>query len=288
MTAKILDKIICVVDDNIHTLSDTNRILENLSSRSKISPLLYPSANLSKSEVLEFIIQRTLIRDKLKDIGYIISDDIIEEQIKHTEKQINANRDALLGFLAAEGISFNEYFELLKQTREFKLFIERVIKPTISISKQQIKNEFYKQNEGNKSLAFKYHLVDFSIASKSIKGKKDLALLKKSLISMQKGDSVDARFANIDTNVIEDLAEDGITEQLKVLLKKTPQDEFSDPVLIGKDYHVFFVKEKNLVESSSFLESKDKIHMQLFQRTMVKVTKVWYEREKLKHYVKVF
>jgi len=66
------------------------------------------------------------------------------------------------------------------------------------------------------------------------------------------------------------------------------KESFSNTALIGDEYHVFFVKEKNLVESSEFLNNKYKIREILFQKATENMASLWYQRESNRHYIKSF
>ena len=72
--AKILDKIVAVVDDKIITLSMVKRIQSNLEIRRNIAPFVYSNPKLSNREIADNIINTKVIRDKLAEFGYVVSD----------------------------------------------------------------------------------------------------------------------------------------------------------------------------------------------------------------------
>ena len=71
-------------------------------------------------------------------------------------------------------------------------------------------------------------------------------------------------------------------------MKKTEEGKFSDPILFGDSYHVFFVKKKSLVESSVYLNAKPRIQRQLYEKVSQKVIETWLAQESQKHYIKFF
>lgn len=285
--AKVLDKILAVVDDNVITLSMVKRIKTNLVARKNISPLIYSKTKMTNKEIVSLLIQRSLVRSKLSDMRYVISDDQVESQIKSTEKKLGLNRDALLSFLRNNNITFDEYFELTRESIEFNIFNGRVIRPLISITDQEIKNSYYKSNIKNKTLAFRYTLVDFSLPKSSFK-KNMLKNYRSMLTKFQINGVLPQEYSNLSTNVLGDITEDGLTVKLKSILKRTDEGTFSSPILLGSDQHIFYVKKKNLVESEQFLKSKEKIRNKLFFSQAKKVSDLWYKREENKHYIKYF
>ena len=79
-----------------------------------------------------------------------------------------------------------------------------------------------------------------------------------------------------------------LTNQLKRLLKRTDEGSFSNVILIGDTYHVFFVKKKDLVASEVFKRAKAQIKQQIFEEEASKVTDLWFRREQNKHYLRYF
>ena len=285
--AKVLDKVLAVVGDNIVTLSMVTRIKSNLIARNNISPLIYSKTKMSNKEIVTLLVQRSLVRLKLAEMRYIISDDQVESRIKQTEAKLGLNRAALLSFLKNNNITFDEYFELTRESIEFNIFNGRVIRPLISITDQEIKNSYYKSNIKNKTLAFRYTLVDFSLSNSAFKN--DMLLNFKSMLTkFQINGVLPQAYSSLSTNVLGDITEDGLTKELKSILKSTDEGTFSTPILLGDSQHIFFVKKKDLVESEIFLKAKEKIRNELFFSQAKKVSNLWYKREENKHYIKYF
>ncbi|MBL6991984.1 MAG: peptidyl-prolyl cis-trans isomerase [Bacteriovoracaceae bacterium] len=286
-SAKLLDKIVAIVDDNIFTLSQIKRVQTNLIARNNISPIIYAKTDYTEDQIAEIMIRKIIIRHKLSEQGILIGDDQVKMQIKQTKTNLNITHDALMDFLQMNNITYEEYFELSRESIEFSYFNHRVISPLITISEQDIKNAFYKENESNNTLAFKYTLVDFSLDKDQFKPGM-VKEFKKILKEFQVTGNLPERFKDVATNVLGDIAEDGLFEDLRVALKKTDEGSFTDPILLAGQYHVFFVKKKDLVESDLYLDVKPKIKNQLYKEVTKQITDLWFQREKNKHYIKKF
>jgi peptidyl-prolyl cis-trans isomerase SurA len=285
--AKLLDKIIAVVDNKIITLSQVKRIKGSLGPRRNISPLIFYKEKFTDKEVVQLLIQRQIIRDKLGEMGYVVSDEQVEAQIKETERRLGLNRDRLLEFLNSNGVTFDEYFELVRETYEFNIFNERVIRPLISVTEQEVKNAFYKENRNNKTLSFKYSLVDFSLNKKFIK-KGMLKKFRSVLKVFQSEGNLPSNYSKVSTEMFADIFQDGLSKKIKAALKNTNEGEFTKPVLIGSDYHVFFVKKKDVIESEIYQQSKPRIQNRLYSKLAGGIRTLWFKREVNKHYVKYF
>lgn len=286
--AKLIDKIVAVVDEQVVTLSLIKRVRANAKARAQISPYIYHrGSKLTHKEAIDIIINRVLIRDKLAELGYVISDDQVESQIKSTEQRLGLGRKALLNFLKGNGMTFDEYFELIRETIEHNIFNDRVIRPLISVTEQEIKNTFYKENQNNKSISFRYTLVDFSLDDRKL-SKKSERRFKEALKSFQVSGALPDEFKDVETNTLGDITEEGLTKDLRLLLKRTDEGAFTNSIRIGSSTHVFYIQKKDLVESEVFLKNKDRIRAKLFEQVATEITGLWFERESNKHYIRKF
>ncbi len=286
LEAKILDKITAIVDDKTFTESQIQRVLRTLRTRKEISPQIY-SENLKREEVVEIFINRVLIREKLKEMGYLIGDDQVEAQVKQTESRLGLNRATFMEFLSRNGLNFDEYFEIIRETIEYNIFMSRIIQPMISITEQEIKNTFFKNHSKDKSFTFKYNLVDFSI-DKAKLSSSDLSQFQSTMEKYQTTGVLPNAYSSVSTNVLGEVTEEFLTKNLIEVLKETEEGKFSTPVLIGKEYHVFFVKKKDLMESELYNRGKGQIQAYLFQKKSQSMKDVWFQREGNKHYIKKY
>ena len=287
VNAVLLDKIVAVVDSQPILLSQIKRVSTNLDARRNISPQIFSRKNLEFKDLVKIKINEYLLRDKLTEMGYVISDDQVEAQVKATEDRLGLNRQALLNFLKGNNFSFDEYFELIRTSIEYNLFLSRIIQPLISITEQDVKNAYYKKYSDQRRLSFKYELVDFSMDRSDFK-KGMLRQFKSVLTSFQQTGILPNEFSNVTTNVLGEIREGGLTSKLKNLLKSTEEGKFSEPILLGNQYHVFYIKSKDLVESDDFLNRKNQIRAEIFQSQMESVSKSWFQSEADKHYIKYF
>lgn len=285
--AKVIDKMIAVIDDKVITLSLVDRIKSNYEVRHNIAPLIYPKNKNSENDLANTIIQAKIIRDKLAEFGYIVSDEQVEDNIKQRTTALGMSRKELTTFLSQNKMSFKEYFELTREFLEYSLFVDRVISPLISISEQEIKNAYYQKFKGTKTMSFKYDLVDFSLPKNKL-DKKSLKNFKPILKSFQTTGNLPRAYKEVATNTLGELSEEGLTPELKKLLKSTEEGEFTDAFTLGDDYHVFFVKKKELVESEDYTHIRQRLRGELTQAEIEKMTDVWIKRQLSGHYIKYF
>ena len=285
--ARLLDKTLAVINDRIITLSEVKRVQNTITARRNIIPQIYSKAKPTLRDVIEIKAKGIIVHEKLSEIGYVVSDEEVETTIKEREAALGIKRQDLINFLKNSNLSFNEYFEITREALEYGRFNSWVIQPLVSITDQEVKNAFYKENINNQALGLKYNITDYSLSRSEI-SKRELQEFKRSLERSQTSGIMPAKFANVQTNKLGFISEDGLEDGLRALLKSTDEGSFSEPYVIGNRYHIFYVNKKDLVESEMFQREKDRIKAKLFEQAAQKVIDLWFESEKSKFYIKYF
>ncbi len=196
---KLLDKVAGVVNDQVYTLSEINRIQETLPARNEISGIIYKKLDYTDKEILKILQHRYIIKDKLAELGFVISDDSVESRIKETEQRLGLRRQDLLNFLETKNLTFNEYFELIREAMEYNYFNSRIIAPLVNITEQEVKNYYYNESSKNQALSFNYQIVDFSIAQNQLTAP-EAERLPQVLEEYQKTGSLPEVYKDISTN----------------------------------------------------------------------------------------
>lgn len=285
LNEKLLDKIVAVINTKVISLSEVNRMETTLAARKEISPAIFSEKNYNQKELLEIMIRSFIIRDKINAQGYVINDDAVESRIKMTEERLGLKRADLLLFLKAKGLTYEEYFEVIRETMEYNIFAQRIISPLISVTEQEIKNEYYRRNSTNSALAFKYNLVDFYILESQLIDKDENKFLR-ALKDYQLTGKLPQEYRSLETNNLDAINEDGLTKSLASTLKQTSEGSFSRPIKIQNHLHVFYVQKKDLVESQDFLKFKDQIQNDIFVLKGKSATSNWFDREFSNYYIK--
>lgn len=284
VSAKLLDKVAGVINDKVFTLSEVKRVQSTISIRKEIAPFIFNKKQYSKSDVLKLLQNGFIIKDKLSELGFVVSDDSVEARIRETEKGLGLNRGELLVFLKAKGITFNEYFELLRSAMEFNIFNRRIIAPLVTITDQELKNSYYKENASNKALSFKYKIIDFTLPATKVT-QADYKRLPSILNVYKTTGNIPEAYSEIDTNDLGELVGDDLPSDLKILLKNTDANTFSNVYIKDNILHSFYIVSKDLTESSDFLRSKNALYSKIFMKRAQSLSNNWFSRESLNYYM---
>lgn len=285
--AKILDKIVAVIDDQVVTQSMLERFKTNILARKNIAPIIYRKNDYAPDEIIDLIFNAKVVRAHLEKQGVLINDEHVESEIKSKEKQLGLSRKEILTFLRNNNVSFEEYFQLSREVIEYQYFLQKIIFPLISVSDQEIKNEYYEINKNNRALSFKYNLVDFYI-SPAILTKSDLENLPVDLKNFQIKGILPAKLQSVENAKLSDLDSNTLSPIIEKAIKSVNEGDFSRPVEFNGMIHVFYVENRQVGESEDFLENKDLLSRQIRMRKEEKVKSMWFSKESANHYVKKF
>jgi|LULL01.1.fsa_nt_gb peptidyl-prolyl cis-trans isomerase SurA len=284
--AKLIDKISAVVNNEIITLSVIKRVQKSLAARRNISPFIYNKESYTDAEITELLIRKNIIRSKLAELGYVISDQQVESEIKDRERKLGLTREQLLQFLNNNNTNYEEFFEITREALEYNIFNSRIIIPLISVSEQEIKNEFFSMNKNNKSITYEYTLVDYIIDKDLSKKKYDD--YKKAMVAKRKGTPLPSEFEDISEIRLPDMKADSLDSSIQKILVNAGEGEFTSPLSYNNQTHIFFIEKRNIVDSDSFIQQKNFIKNKIYQDKAVNMTESWFQRESSNYYIKKF
>lgn len=282
--ARLIDKIAAVFNDKTISLSEINRARNNLVTRRSIAPHIYTEESYTHLEFAQKLVRKLTIREHLSEAGFIVSDEQVDSQIRATESRLGLQRRDLLNFLNDNNTTFEEYFEIIRETIEFSIFNSRIISPLINITEQEIKNRYYSMFRDNQTVSFKYHLISFSMPARLM----NQGLINEfphALRNMQTTGVIPERFRQMITTDMGQITEDSMADVVLASVRNIEEGEFGQAVRLGENYHVFHVRERDLVESSHYRRNRDRIYEILYQEAFDRVSDLWFERQFSKHYI---
>lgn len=281
---KIIDKIAGVINDSVFTLSEIERINATINVRKEIAPFIYTKDKYSKHDTLLLMQNLYIVKDKLSELGYVVSDDSVEDRIRETEKSLRLSRDELLAFLDSKSITFNEYFEIIRTAIEYNIFNRNIIAPLVTITDQELKERYFQKDENAKSSSFIYNLVDFSIAKSKLQAS-DIKRLPSVLKTYRQTGNLPEIYSSIDTYEIGSISDEDLQKELKSLLRQTGVNSFTKPYTLDGVVHVYFVAKKEISDSQDFLKKKRFIYNELFLERAQSLSENWFSRESLNYYI---
>jgi peptidyl-prolyl cis-trans isomerase SurA len=283
--AKLIDKIAGVINDRVYSLSELTRIKKTILARKTIAPFIYnKKSRYSLNDILKVQQRKFIIKDKLSAQGFVVSDDSVEARIKDTETRQGITRKMLIGFLKDQGITYLEYFELIREATEFNIFNSRIIAPLVNITEQELKNLYYNRNSSNKAVSFQYNLVDFTLPKSKIQ-KRDYKKFISILETYKQTGNIPSLYRSLESSEMGDLSDDDLPKNLSRVLRQTNEKSFSKAYIKDGIVHFFYLNKKELTASQDYLSQKRSLQSELYSKRSVSIINNWFSRESFSYYI---
>jgi len=146
MPGKLVNAIAAVVNDDIITLYEIKRETKALTKdREKVAPLDEAARKQMPETALNLLIEKSLIRQKIKELNVKVSDDEVRQSIEDVKRQNNLSQAALVAALSSQGITYEQYFSQLRDQLEKLKLVSMEVRSKIHVSDSEIK-EYYEAN----------------------------------------------------------------------------------------------------------------------------------------------
>jgi len=144
--AEVLSGIAAIVNDEIITLLELNREYAIvLKEQQKKGDLSQDAAARLKRDLLAAMIDRKLIKQKIKELNIVISEEEIRQSIEDIKRQNKMSQEALTAALLAQGMTFDQYRAQMKEELERVRLMSQEVKSKIQVGEREIR-EYYDAN----------------------------------------------------------------------------------------------------------------------------------------------
>ncbi len=285
-----LDRLEASVNSSLILSSDIKKFKKTIKLRAQLDPLFAgtPLAEkgdrASDTEIIDFLINERVITQE-----YPVNDAEVEQEINSIQANNRLDRAGLKAALTAQGFVFEDYFELIKASISKKYLIERDIKTKVSISDDDIKNQFYNQNSLEAKNGASIHLQVIKVTPKNYKtyaAAKDT--IDKALKAIQGGESFDevAKRHSDDSSSTSGgdlgfLPEETLSTEIRKQIKKMKLGQVSS-VFGDKTSGLYIIKLRDIkTNDTERLEKvKDELRAQIITKEYQHQIALWIERHR--------
>lgn len=293
-----IDKLEASVNSQLVLLSDVMKFRETLKLRGQLDPL-FPGtklategANAPDRDIVQFMIDEKLIQ-----LQFPVTDTEVEQEINSIQANNHIDRSQLRRALQDQGFAFDQYFELIRSSVSKRNLIDRDIRTKVSISDDDVKNNFYNHYAKTSAVPMAYHLRAISVSLKNYKsptGAREVA--ENALKAIRTGEpfeDVAKRVSDDSTaetggdlgTVTEDQISPAIREQLKHLRIGQVSEVFGGPQ--AGAFYILKLEDIRSAESERFEKMKDEIRNQLTTAEYQHQISLWLERQRLGSFIHV-
>lgn len=301
-SAKIVDRIVAVVNDDIISLRELNQAIKPYSD--KIKRLNYSSEKKKemlfkvREDFLDQLINRKLTDQEIKRSKISVREKEIDLALERIKKTGLLTDEELRKALSQEGLSMEEYRESLKEQLLRTRLVNLEVRSKIIITEEDI-NSYYKKNYDKYKGERKYHLRNIVMRIPRLAGdadKKRIFERMEELIEQLDEDESFADLARAHSEASVAASEGGdlglfkietLSPQLQDAIKGLQPGEYTSILETDQGYQIFFIQ--NILETpgKSLKEVLPEIQEKLFNKTINEKYRTWLEELRKKSHIKI-
>jgi len=299
LSARLVDRVLAIVNDEIVTLSELEERKQKLIS--EITRMVNPR-ELEKrideveAQTLQMMLEEILILQKAEEAGMKISEGAINNAIGNVIHSNNlGGLEELETALRGQGLSLHEYKEVVRKQMLIYRFQNSELKSQIRIIDDEVKAA-YEQNLDILKTPITFHIqhILFQISPETSKDN----TLDEAQIVYKKLDSgfdfCQAAKDYSDDPTGESCGDLGILttqemlpEFIEAVEKLSDDSSYTKPFLTKYGYHIVNIVEKTGGEPLPFDKVEAEIREQLYQEKFIKKRGEWLEELKKTNYIKI-
>ena len=290
VAAETISGVAAIVNEDIITIYELNREYALISREveKREGPLSAEAAKKLRSEVLNSLIDRKLVRDKVKELNIVISEEEIRQSIEDIKKQNNLSQEALVAALLAQGTTFEQYRAQMKEQMERLRLMSQEVKSKIQVSERELR-EYYDGNKAqfNEVPAYRARHIFLKVPANASNAEIKKIMEKAMTVTAEAKSGAD--FAGLAKKYSDEpgAAADGgdlgtfkkgdmLPEIEGAVITMNP-GEISDIVTTPAGFHIIKLEEKSAAQAKPFETVKGAIEETLYRKKSEERFKQWAE-----------
>ena len=288
---EIISGIAAIVNDDVITIYEVNReyatILREEEKRTG-QPLSPEALKTLKQDLITALIDRKLIKQKIKELNIAVSEEEVRQSIEDVKKQNKLSQEALTSALLAQGMTFDQYRAQIKEQLERLRLMSQEVKSKIQVGEKEIR-DYYDANlsQFTEEPTYRARHIFLKIAKNASNDEIKKVMLKAANVMTETGSGAD--FAEMAKKYSDDpgAAKDGgdlgtfkkgdmLPEIENAVLAMKP-GEISELVTSSAGFHIIKLEEKIAGKVKPFESVKGLIDDQLYRKKSEERFKQWAE-----------
>ena len=146
--AKIIEKIVAIVNGEIITLSDLREVSVPYLEKMKLKFSLENDAEQIKEiekRILDQLIEEKLVKQEADRLEIVVDDKEVDIAVRDVMSKNNIAKDQFEQVLLEEGLTFEDYRKQLKEQMQKMRLLDQEIKSKIQITEKEVE-KYYKEN----------------------------------------------------------------------------------------------------------------------------------------------
>lgn len=244
-----------------------------------------------RRQVLERLIEESLIRQRAEEIGLTVSDDEVEAAVQDVLRQNRLSKEQLDVALAQQGITPADYRQSLRrQILRFKL-VGREVQSLMDVSSREIQ-DYYAANSAayREAATIELQHISFPLAGQDVKVQEERG--KTALAALRSGKD----FATVLATAVQDGAEGGemgslnledLTPAFAAAVKDLPVGGSSELIASAEALHLLVVTARTPGKVRTLDEVREEIRSKLAEQKRSTAAKDWLDGLKKRAHIDV-
>lgn len=275
LSAETISRIAAIVNQDIITTARLDREVDKmLTDDARKAGISEAQRDELRHNVLDKLIEDTLLNQRIEKLGLQVSDEQIEQAINDVQAQNNITREQLIEALAAQGITFEEYQERLRQQLlNFKL-VGREVQSKVEITNTEMR-DYYRNhlNDFRNEPFIRLSRITFRLAPGHTPADIDAmrSMAADAVAQLRQGkDFLEvlmqyAATGGVDGGDMGKITEGSLSDSFNRAVKDLSAGQISDVIETPEGFHVLRLDERNPGETRTFETVKEQIHNKLLE-----------------------
>lgn len=293
--AEVVEKIVAIVNDDIITLTDIEKLKKDLKSDGLLDKALIDLYDkkkiISDSDVqLEYLIDSRILDSEVRRLGIVSPIEKVEAEIRKIISENGTSREQLRASLKARGITYADYQNFIKGSLERQTLLSREVASKIKVSDDEIASYFMQNITSTKPLVFEYTLSHILFLNKNEGALSRANAVKNKIASGMSFEAAAAQFSEdpqfSQGGVFGVVRAGDVVPQLEKALSGLRAGDVTAPVAMPDGIHLFKVTKRDLVPSPELEAQRGRISQILFTQAFNKQYKTWIDQRRQASYVR--
>lgn len=296
---RTIERILAIVNDEIIRQTDleaykiklqTGGLVDDAVLRLVDSKVLLSDRNA----LINHLIDERIIDSEVKRLGLSVPIEKVEEEIRSISRRNGISREELKSALAQKGITFSEYQDFIRTSKERQAAIEKEVSSKIKVSDDD-SSSYYVHQMGDKSTnVFEYTLAQILFLTKNGESRSQ----ERAQLALDKLNSGSVSFDKLASQFSEDpsFAQGGLLGTLKagemlpeieIGVKKLSVGEVSGIIKTRVGLHIVKLLKKSLVPNPTYEAKKEEIRSLLFAQAFKRQLRQWLDEKRRESFIRI-
>ena len=297
--AKIVDKILAIVNDQLNTLSDVEKFKKKLQTGGLVDDALLKLNDTQamlkdRTSLLNELVDEKLIDSEVKRKSMEVTIERVEQEIRSIATNNNISRQQLQTALQAKGVNMSQYQDFIKTSLERQNLIEKEVTSKIRISDDDISSYYLAKKGPSATQIFEFTLSHILFSPKNGGDEAALGRAKAVEDKLKAGQSFDklAEQFSEDSNftkggTLGTFRAGEMIKEIDAAVRKVPAGEITGIVKTGLGYQIIKVNKRTLISDPKLEEEKENIRRVLYADAFKRQFRLWLTQRRDESFIRI-